>query len=193
VKFNINLASQPYEDARRFYMRWTPVLIVLLLLALFTAGRATVAFRDARKIDRDLRAQERQLQTLNEQKQRAEETLARPENAGTRDRAQFLNELFRRKAFSWTQVLMEVERLMPTGIRLVAIEPTLSEQNELLFTMEVETHQRSRAIELVSRLEQSSRFQDAYIRSETAQDEGQTFTFAIGATYIPERSGQEAR
>ena len=67
----------------------------------------------ARK-DRSLIAQrEEQIAARDQEKTKAEGILNLPENRSTRDRSQFLNELFRRKAFSWTRVFEDLERVMP--------------------------------------------------------------------------------
>jgi type IV pilus assembly protein PilN len=190
MKLDINLASQAYEDSRQFYLRWLPALAALLLLALLLGSRAALAFRDARAVDRELSAQNRHFQKLNAEKAAAEQVLARPENAGTRDRAQFLNALFRRKAFSWTQVLTDLERLMPTGVQVTSIQPTLTEDGRLQFTMEVVTESRGRAIELIRRMEeQSNRFQNARILQELTQrdNQGRYLGFEIVSTYVPDR------
>ena len=46
-----------------------------------------------------------------------------PENRTTRDMSQFLNELIERKAFSWTRVLENLEKVMPPRVHLVSISP----------------------------------------------------------------------
>jgi len=102
MRLDINLASQPYEDARQFWMRWgTAVgavgLLTLVLLMLDVTGwvnarrdRAAIAEKQTMIADRDrLRAQ-------------AEAILNLPQNRTTRDESQFLNQLIERKAFSWT-------------------------------------------------------------------------------------------
>ncbi len=89
MRLDINLASQPYEDAKQFWMRWgTAVgaagLLTLVLLALTITGwmnarrdRASMAEKRAMIADRDHRRAE------------AEEFLNRQENRTTRDMSQF--------------------------------------------------------------------------------------------------------
>ncbi|MGA1989169.1 MAG: hypothetical protein ABSG72_23055, partial [Candidatus Sulfotelmatobacter sp.] len=113
MRLDINLASQPYEDARQFWMRWgtavgAVALLTLILLTLDITGwvnarrdRAAIAEKKAMIADRD------QLRAA------AERTLNLPENRTTRDESQFLNQLIERKAFSWTQVLESLEKVMP--------------------------------------------------------------------------------
>jgi hypothetical protein len=120
----------------------------------------------------------------------AEEFLNRPENRSTRDQSQFLNELIERKAFSWTRVLENLEKVMPPRVHLVSISPELDDQNQLALKMAVAGDSRDRAIELARRMEESRRFAQTYITSESplqaTNGSGDTERIEILAVYIPE-------
>jgi type IV pilus assembly protein PilN len=188
MRLDINLASQPYEDARQFWLRWGPAMagmgiLTLALLALTVTGwftarrdRATIAQMHAGIAERDaIRAQ-------------AEEFLNRPENRTTRDESQVLNQLIERKSFSWTRVLEDLEKVMPPRVHLVSINPDLDEENQLALKMVVAGESRDRAIELARRMEESRRFAQTYIRTETytQSNNGDNEQFNIAAIYIPE-------
>jgi hypothetical protein len=119
----------------------------------------------------------------------AEEFLNRPENRNTRDQSQFLNELIERKAFSWTRVLENLEKVMPPRVHLVSIHPELDEENQLALKMTVAGDSRDRAIELARRMEDSRRFAQTNIISERftqSTNGGDTEQFDIAAIYVPE-------
>src|SRR5512132_1679954 len=104
MRFDINLASQPYQDVQRFLLRWGLAIFALLL---FTGGlvyAATTAFMSWRVTDKQIRYVRSQIAERDRQKAQVEAFLNRPENRETRDRSQFLNALIARKAFSWTEV-----------------------------------------------------------------------------------------
>ena len=190
MRLDINLASQPYEDARQFWMRWgTAVgavgLLTLVLLALDVTGwvnarrdRAAISEKKAMIADRD------------EIRANAERVLALPENRTTRDESQFLNELIDRKAFSWTRVLENLEKVMPPRVHLMSINPQLDDENQLGLKMTVGGDSRERAIELARRMEESRRFAQTNIVAERhfteANPGGDTAQFDIIAVYIPE-------
>jgi type IV pilus assembly protein PilN len=182
VRFNINLASQPYEDAGQFYRKWIPLLLVLAVLTLGLSAKAISVFSDSRKIDRDISEIDRRLAALEKVRADASAVLAQPQNSGTRDAAQFLNEAFRHKIFSWTQVMSDLEQLVPTGVQVVSIKPKF-EDDQLQFDMEVGSQNRGRVIELVRRMEGSPRFPRAAIASEKTDDRG--LHVIIQATYSP--------
>jgi type IV pilus assembly protein PilN len=188
MRLDINLASQPYEDARQFWMRWgTAVgalaLLTLVLLTLDVTGwvnarrdRTAIAEKNAMIADRDrLRAE-------------AERVLNLPQNRTTRDESQFLNQLIERKAFSWTKVLENLEKVMPPHVHLESISPQLDEDNQLGLKMTVAGDSRDRALELARRMEESQRFSQTRVDSGSAQvsPNGDTERFDIVATYVPE-------
>jgi type IV pilus assembly protein PilN len=188
MRLDINLASQPYEDARQFWMRWGTALaaasIVTLALLAITISGWFAARRDHAKIA-DLRTQ---IAQRDRKRQQAQEFLNRPENRSTRDQSQVLNELIERKSFSWTRVLEDLEKVMPSRVHLVSIHPELDEANQLKLKMAVAGDSRDRALELERRMEDSRRFSQTYIETEhfVASSTGDTVEVTIVATYVPE-------
>jgi type IV pilus assembly protein PilN len=188
MRLDINLASQPYEDARQFWMRWGTAVglagvLTLLLLTLDVTG-----WMNARR-DREAIAQKRAMIADRDQlRANAERILSLPENRSTRDQSQFLNELIERKAFSWTRVLENLEKVMPPRVHLMSINPQLDEDNQLGLKMTVAGDSRDRAIELARRMEDSRRFAQTNIVSEHSQQSttGDSEMFDIVAIYIPE-------
>ena len=153
MRLDINLASQPYEDARQFWLRWgagtsavgilTLALVAMTVTGWFTArrDRATIARLNDGIAQRD---------AIRKQ---AEDFLNRPENRTTRDESQVLNELIERKSFSWTRVLEDLEKVMPARVHLVSINPNLDDENELALKMVVAGDSRDKAIELAQRMD----------------------------------------
>ena len=192
MRVDINLASQPYQDARRFWLRWGGALVALGLVTLILVYGALTGWVSARK-DRDLiRQREAQIADRDREKTQAEALLNRPENRSTRDRSQFLNELFQRKAFSWTKVFEDLERVMPPRLHVVSIRPEMGADAGLNIKLVVAGESRERALELVRKMEASQRFQQTRIDQETSevrQTPGDNVQFDISAVYIPEVPG----
>jgi type IV pilus assembly protein PilN len=192
MRVDINLATQPYQDAKQFWLRWGGALVVLGLLTLILVYSALTGWIIARK-DRDLiRQREAQIAARAQEKTQAEALLSRPENRSTRDRSQFLNELFQRKAFSWTKVFEDLERVMPPRLHVVSIRPEMGSEEELNIKLVVAGESRERALDLVRKMEASQRFQQTRIdqeRAESGQVAGDNVQFDISAVYVPEVPG----
>jgi type IV pilus assembly protein PilN len=189
MRLDINLASQPYEDARQFWMRWGTAVGALGLLTLVLLAADITGWLNARR-DRAAIAEKRaMIAQRDELRANAEKILNLPENRSTRDQSQFLNDLIERKAFSWTRVLENLEKVMPPRVHLIAINPQLDEDNQLGLKMTVAGDSRDRAIELARRMEESHRFSQTNIvseRSEKQSNSSDTEQFDIVAFYIPE-------
>jgi type IV pilus assembly protein PilN len=113
-----------------------------------------------------------------------------PQNSSTRDRSQFLNDLFQRKAFSWTKAFEDLERVMPPRLHVSSIHPELSPDNELEIKLVVDGDTREHALDLVSKMEASKHFHDTYIEEENSNpgnaSAGDAVQFHITAVYVPE-------
>lgn len=188
MRLDINLATHPYEDARQFWMRWGTGVGAVALLTLVLLTLTITGWLNARR-DHAAIAQKRALIAERDRiRAHAEEFLNRPENRTTRDQSQFLNDLIERKAFSWTRVLENLEKVMPARVHLISISPQLDEDNQLGLKMTVAGDGRDRAIELARHMEESRRFAQTNITSErsTQSTTGDTAQFDIVAIYIPE-------
>ena len=189
MRFDINLASQPYQDVQRFLVRWGSLLIGLLVLTIVLVYAATASFLSWRVSERRLDALRQQIAERDQQRTNAERFLNRPENRQVRDRSQFLNAAFSRKAFSWTEIFSDLETLVPGKLRVLSIRPEVTEDNQLQLRLSVSGTARDAAVELVRRLEKSPHFTAASIDSETALmpsgSEHDTIRFDITALYIP--------
>jgi len=188
MRLDINLASRPYEDARRFWMVWgTAVgLIGALTLVLLTLDVSGWIF--ARRDRHEMQQKRALIADLDRKRAQAEVFLNQPENRETRDKSQFLNQLIERKAFSWTRVLENLEKVMPPHVHLVSISPGLTEDNELALKMVVAGDSRDRAIELIRRMVDSQRFAKTVLLREAKIESqgGDTIQEEIAAIYVPE-------
>jgi type IV pilus assembly protein PilN len=189
MRVDINLASQPYQDAKQFWLRWGGALVALALLTLILVYSALTGWISASK-DRELiRQREAQIAARTQEKSQAEALLNRPEHRSTRDRSQYLNDLFQRKAFSWTKVFEDLERVMPPRLHVVSIRPEMGSEAELNIKLVVAGESRDRALDLVRKMEASQRFQQTRIdqeRTESGQTPGDNVQFDINAVYVPE-------
>jgi len=195
MRLDINLATQRYEDAREFWARWGigvgllgAVTIVLLALAVHGWVKAG---RDRQTI----RHLEQQIADRDRERGQAQTFLELNINRSTRDQSQFLNELIQRKAFSWTRVFEDLERVMPNELHVVSLKPELNEQSQLQVELKVAADNRTGAVELVHRMEGSKHFQQTQLVQEQSSTENGAggVTATIQAVYIPDASDRSAK
>jgi type IV pilus assembly protein PilN len=194
MRLDINLASQPYEDARLFWMRWGTALAVAVILTLALVTYTTSNWMAARRDHATIATYRAEIAQRDRKREQAEEFLNRPENRATRDQSQFLNQLIDRKTLSWTHVLEDLEKVMPARVHLISIHPVLDEDNQLSLKMAVGGVDRDKALELPRRMEDSGHFTQTYIETETgaAVGSGDTVQFNINAVYVPAKFPEPA-
>src|SRR5260370_30847768 len=124
-------------------------------------------------------------------RQQAEAFLNQPENRATRDQSLFLNALIERKSLSWTYVLEDLEKVMPSRVHLVSIHPELDEENQLTLKMVVAGDSRDKALELARRMEESRHFAQTHIEPEHSAPAGtgDTGQFNRHRGYLPQAAG----
>ena len=188
MRLDINLASQPYEDPRQFWMRWGTAVGALGALTLILLALDVTGWINARRDRAAISDYHEKIAECDQLRARDEAILNLPENRTTRDESRFLNELIERKAFSWTQVLESLEKVMPPRVHVVGISPALNDDNQLALRLTVAGDSWDRAIELARRMEESRRFaQTSIIREARVESKsGDTEQFEIAAIYIPE-------
>jgi type IV pilus assembly protein PilN len=189
MQININLATQPYEDSSRFWTYWGTGLALLGLATTLLVFLAGTSFMNASKDRAQMSKLRTEIAAYDQDKGRAEAILNQPQNRTLRDRSRFLNELFQRKAFSWTRVFEDLERVMPARLHVVSIHPDMSADNGLEIKLVVAGDSREQALDLVRKMEGSKRFKQTQIESErseaTATSNGDRVQFDISALYVP--------
>ena len=187
MRFDINLASRPFQDARTLFMRWGAILAAVACITAAVVLIDVTHWKDNRVINEKMANIQQGVDQLDAQKKADEALLNQAANRETRQRSQFLNNIIVRKSFSWTRAFSDLEKIMPTRVHLVKIEPELSPQNELKIKMTVEGN-FDKALDLVRKLETSREFKQARIEAQSVKSGAEaqgTVDFDISAIYVP--------
>jgi Tfp pilus assembly protein PilN len=186
MRYDINLATRPYIDARRFYTNWLAVLVPLFLVAALLVGYAVRGLAQSRGVTAKVGELDARIAELDRARARAQEVMDRPENRDTREKSQFLNAVITRKAFSWTQVFMELERIVPPRVHVLGIHPEIKD-GRVQIVMVVAGASREDAVELLRRMEASENFRQPQLRSEDVKQTpggSAQVEFEVAAIYV---------
>jgi type IV pilus assembly protein PilN len=194
MRLDINLATRPYEDAREFWARWGLGVGLLGLLTVVLLGLAVRGWTQAGRDRQNIAQLQDQIAERDRERATAQAFLDMSVNRSTRDQSQFLNGLIQRKAFSWTRVFEDLERVMPPNLHVVSLRPELNEQNQMQLDMKVAGDTRGAAVELVHRMEGSSHFQGAQMVSEAPNGEtGSGVIASVVSIYIPDSTDRSGK
>jgi type IV pilus assembly protein PilN len=198
MRININLASNPYEAARNYARRMSILLGALVLVTVVLLGYILHQRSVTRDVDQQIAQAQQEIASLDAEKVKAQAILNQPQNRDVADQSAFLNNLFARKALSWTRVFTEMEKMMPPNIHVVSMKPEFNRDNQLVLHVVVVTSAREKAVELVRRMEKSPHFRSAQVEAENAVGEGSggpaagNIQFEIAAVYVPVADDSDA-
>ncbi len=186
----INLASHPFRRERA--QNVVLGLVCVLLLCSFLVGLSLIfsARRGAENIRREINGEQAELQKLRQDEGGFASFLAKPDNADVFSRNVFLNELIARRAVSWTVVFRDLEKTLPTNMRLEGLRlPQVNGQdatgtNRVLLDMVVGTAQPETFIELLKRLQESPLFGAAQVLGQQPPTQNDPlFKFRVTVAY----------
>lgn len=168
MRISVNLATKPFVELRPLFAKLRIAMLMLGLLALVLGLALRSLNEKARaaqaQID-DLKAKALQFQ---QERQRNEARMHQPQNMAVLERSQFLNALFAQKSFSWTAVMMDLEKVLPTGVQVTSIDPSISKEGEVNIRLRV-SGDRDKSVQLIRNLETSQRFVAPRLAGESAQ------------------------
>ena len=123
MRIRLNLATKPLETHRKFVAGSTLVGLVAAVVFLSLGWHVYLA----RKANAEMRAKSakilQQVAELEQQRAALHRFFALDENARLHDRAAFINSLIDARSFNWTLMFMDLERVLPPGVRVISIEP----------------------------------------------------------------------
>jgi type IV pilus assembly protein PilN len=157
MKVRLNLATKPLQTHRSFLAGSGAVGVIA---GIFFLGLGWHAY-SIRKADEALRVKVAALREemigLDQQRDELERFFARPENAKLHERSAFLNTLIDEQSLNWTQMFMDLEKILPAGVRLVSVEPA-HEKGRVTIKLTVGASSDEAKLKFLHALEESPAF-----------------------------------
>ena len=168
MKVTLNLATRPFTDLGPAIKRLRigmGILAGLCLLSLIGLhlfdSQAAAARATEHSLDGDIAKQQAV-------RQNAQAYMQQPDNAQLLRQAQFLNDRFAEKAFSWTLAMEAMETVLPAGVEVTSIEPQRTKEGQINVAIRV-LGPHNESVDLVRNLERSRRFIAPRIDNEAAE------------------------
>jgi type IV pilus assembly protein PilN len=168
MRLSVNLATRPFVELRPLFARLRLAMVLLAALAV-GLGFALHALNGKAAVARaQMDALKAKTTAFQQERQTNETRMRQPRNMAVLERSRFLNAMFQAKSFSWTAVMMDLERVLPVGVQVTSIEPQITKEGEVNIRLRV-NGDRDRAVQLVRNLETSQRFVAPRLSGESAQ------------------------
>lgn len=125
MKIRLNLATDPASSGRRFAFGAAVIGGFAVLALILLASRAYFVSREARQQRQELAELQGEIDRLNDQRSQLQAFFMQPDVVKLRDRSTYLNSLIDERSFPWTRIFMDLENILPEGVRVTQIAPKL--------------------------------------------------------------------
>ena len=188
MRITLNLASRPYVELRPVYSRLRLWMLILALVAAFLGYQLHMEQSAAASATAHVRSLHQHVHELEQQQQSYRSLMQQPKNAATLKESDFLNRLFRRKSFSWTATMEDLETVLPSGVQVISLQPLVRPDGHVVIHLRV-LGPRDRGVDLIRNLENSRYFASPRLASESLSRQGgagngSTPVSAQGPSYV---------
>jgi type IV pilus assembly protein PilN len=123
MRVRLNVATRVLETHRRFL---ASAGLTAVIAGLVFLGLGWHVY-NARKVDAEFRARSektrREMAKLETQRSELDRYFHQKDIADLHDRAAFINTVIDARSFNWTLMFMDLEHILPGGVRMISIEP----------------------------------------------------------------------
>jgi type IV pilus assembly protein PilN len=146
MRIPINLASQPFRRDRAVLVASTALGVLLIVLLVFLLSLNNLESGQVAETRTQIARLESQIRSISAQQSRQDALLYR-------------------KGISWTRIFADLEKVVPYNVRIMAIRPSITGQNQVSLDMTVGSETPVAVIELLKNLEGSPSFGAVYSHS----------------------------
>jgi type IV pilus assembly protein PilN len=183
MQVRLNLATKPLESHRRFFagaglLALLGGIIFLVLGAhVYSTLRAQAALRDKEEENN------RRAALLQSRRKELDDFFARPENARLKERASFVNGIIDERSFDWTQMFMDLEKIVPVGVHVVSIQPQL-QKGQIFVRLTVAASTDDSKIKFLHAMENSRAFSNVELVSVHGAQSSGDQDLELNAIYV---------
>jgi type IV pilus assembly protein PilN len=174
MKNSINLASQPFENVRSLYTAVVVGAVIMLALALTLSWEIRTNRDQSRELTQQAQRLQKDSEALQREQRELTQWLERPEVQEIRDRSSFLNSLIAQKSLSWTQMFMDLEKVLPERVQVTTIRPSRNESSDAKLSLTVASADVAPVIEFLKKLETSPQFSAPALDSQRFPNDSAT-------------------
>jgi Tfp pilus assembly protein PilN len=165
MKVRLNLATAPLESHRRFIAGAVLAGTIALAGLAWLAYDVAVTWRANRAERTEIARYNRQLDRMSGQRQQLAAFFGAPKTREVMDRAAFINSLIDQRSFPWTKIFMDLEQVLPPGVRVVSLAPKM-EKGQVKLDLVIGAASDATKLKFLNALEGAPDFSQLQVRSE---------------------------
>jgi Tfp pilus assembly protein PilN len=170
MKLRLNLSTAPLDNKRPFLAATGALAAVGLLTFLLLGHAAYSSWRSSRDLRSEISRWQTEIRANRDRQSTLDAYFQTAEAKQVLDRAAFLNSLIGQRSFPWTKVFMDLEQILPPGVRVVSISPKLeSGRAQVELTIGAESDESK--IKFLQSLERSKVFSDIQVKDDRRSDQ----------------------
>jgi type IV pilus assembly protein PilN len=182
MKARLNLSTKPLQTHRRF-LAISGVLGVIAGLFFLGLGWHVYSIRSADAALREKADAIRlEMISLEQQRRDLEQFFELPENARLHERSAFLNTLIDEQSLNWTRMFMDLEKILPAGVRVVSIQPK-HEKDRVEVKLMISAMSEEAKLKFMHALEQSRSFSQVQLLTEKTAEPGTRIDAELTVVY----------
>lgn len=182
---HLNLAARPYRDYRMVWVVAGAMLAVtgLLLFANVRAGyHYLVSTRDTRAEIETLEAETRREIAM---RRTTEEKIRRVDLKTLSAESRYVNAQLAERAFSWSLLLDRLERVVPNGVRLTTLNPSIDDKGVTRLSLSCIAKDGDGLVDILNRMMASPYFRNPFPLAEQTREDGSR-QFTLEVVYMAE-------
>jgi Tfp pilus assembly protein PilN len=180
---HLNLASRPYRDYRPVYAVVVVMAVLIAFMLLNNIETAVRYVRDTRTTREKINQIEQQIDAENRRAAEMNQRLHGVNVKQLSEQAQFVNARLAERAFSWSELLDRLERVLPDDVRIESISPVFAKDGQVHLTLQAAAKNGEGMVHTLDRLNRDPRFANAFPTAEERSNVG--YRFGMGVDYRP--------
>ena len=180
---HLNLAAKPYRDTRPYI---AVMAVGWLLVALMALNNVDTWYRyqhDTKTTREEIAALERQTDVEKKKLQVSEQRLRSVNVKLMTVQTQYVNTVLAERAFSWSELLDRLERVLPNDVRLVSISPSFNKNGLVHLSLVCVGKSSNSMLVMIDRLNADGHFFQPFPGSE--DNVGNAYNFNIAVDFQP--------
>lgn len=185
---HLNLASRPFRDYRPVWGVAAALAIASAIFLIYNGQTAYQYFVNTKTTRGEIDRLQREVAGETRRAREIQAEIRRFDRKSLNLQTKFINGQIAERAFSWSELLDQLERVVPRDVRLVSLNPTVTQQGITHLKMRCVAKSSNGLVEMLRRLQSDPHFAHAVPESEDVL-EGGLHEFAISTDYLPEPRG----